>query len=102
MGFALLTLSLAQLLDLATFIPMTARHGVSIEANPLVEAIRMDLGLGGVIAVKVALLVLVASTVVIIQRRGPGTAPSGTAGLVVRFGILAGLFGAVTNTMTLA
>lgn len=88
----LILLVAAQLFDLASFIIMTARHGLAAELNPIVVALAQGVGLPGITLVKLALVVLVVGVVVIIapKRRRLATA-------VLMLGITAGLLGGVSN-----
>jgi hypothetical protein len=102
MRSALLTLAVAQFLDLGTFIRMANVHGAQAEANPLVATLYIDHGLPIVIVAKFALLVLAASTVVLLQRGDPRSVPTGAAGVVLWAGILAGTIGGLTNALTIS
>jgi hypothetical protein len=96
---AVLTMSVAQLLDLATFDLMVRRVGVEAEANPLVAALFGAYGLPIVAIAKVALLAFVAGVVAVLSR---GPAPALTARVlivvVVAVAIAAGVLGGATNT----
>ena len=101
MTAAVVTLTVAQLLDLGTFIRMIDRHGVGAEANPLVSHIVGQLGLPYVTVAKItALSVVVAVTVVLTEspyRRGHPR----LARLVVAVAVIAGIVGGWTNAATL-
>jgi FtsH-binding integral membrane protein len=77
--------SFAQLADLLSSLAVTR------ELNPIASAMAAQPVLG--FALKVALIALVVATAVICDRRRPGVAR-----LVLVVGILAGLFGALSNT----
>jgi hypothetical protein len=102
MPAGLLTLAVAQFLDLGTFIRMAAVHGATAEANPLVATLYVDHGLPMVVVAKFVLLVLAASTVVHLQRGNSGSMPSGIAAVVLWVGILAGTIGGLTNAVTMS
>jgi hypothetical protein len=97
----LLTLTLAQALDLATFWVMVRWHGLHAEANPLVADLFETLGLPGVVLAKIALIVLVGALVfaAAVQLRTRTWAMVG--GLPVALGIAVGLIGGITNAATL-
>jgi hypothetical protein len=101
---AVLTMSVAQLLDLATFNLMMSRVGPAAEANPLVGTIYGALGLPAVAIAKVALLALVTAILAMLARvallAGSTTQRMTTALIVgiLAIGIAAGLLGGATNT----
>ena len=101
---AVLTMSVAQLLDLATFALLMNRVGPAAEANPLVSAMYGGLGLPVVAIAKVALLSLVSAIVAMLGRvallAGASTQRMTTALIVgiLAIGIAAGLVGGATNT----
>ena len=80
---------------------MVDRHGPGAEANPLVAGILGGLGFPGIVIVKVALVVLVAATAVVLVR-GPNHARGRRiATIILGVGIVAGLVGGCTNALTL-
>jgi hypothetical protein len=92
------TLAVAQLLDLATFDVMVRRVGPEAEANPLVASLYGAYGLPVVAIAKVALLALVTAIVAVLSR---APTPRLAAALIVGIlaaGIAAGLIGGATNT----
>jgi hypothetical protein len=95
---AALTMSAAQLFDLATFLTMVHRLGPHAEANPLVALLLGAYGFPLVAAAKVALLALVCATGAILARQ-PRTAQ--VAVVVLAIGILIGLAGGVSNTIAI-
>ena len=95
---AVLTMSAAQLFDLATFLTMVHRLGPGAEANPLVALLFGAYGLPLVAIAKVAMLALVTAIGAILLKRR-GTAP--LAGVVLALGIVIGLAGAVSNLIAL-
>ncbi|HEV8546317.1 MAG TPA: hypothetical protein VGQ64_08470 [Candidatus Limnocylindrales bacterium] len=101
MRSGLLTLAVAQFLDLGTFIRMASVRGAGAEANPLVATLYLDHGVPLVIMAKFALLVLAASTVVVLRRRDVRSMPTGIASVVLWVGILAGTIGGLSNALTI-
>jgi hypothetical protein len=101
---AVLTMSVAQLLDLATFALMINRVGIAAEANPLVAVLYGGYGLPVVAIAKVTLLALVTAIVAMLARvallAGSSTQRMTTALLVgiLAIGIAAGLVGGASNT----
>ncbi|HET9852959.1 MAG TPA: hypothetical protein VFP56_10690 [Candidatus Limnocylindrales bacterium] len=93
-----LTMSAAQLFDLATFVTMMHRLGPAAEVNPLVGALFALYGFPMVAIVKVVLLALVSaiSTILIVRTARPRLA-AGLLGL----GILIGLIGGLSNAIAL-
>ena len=95
---AVLTLSAAQLFDLATYITMVHRLGPGAEANPLVGLLFGAYGYPLVAIAKVALLAVVTAIgAVLLKRRG--TARLAVA--VLGVGILIGLAGGISNTIAI-
>ena len=96
---AILTLSVAQLLDLATFNLMVQQVGPSAEANPLVAALYAAHGMPIVAIAKVALVALVAAAAAVLAR-APASAHLARLALVgiLVVGIAAGIVGGLTNT----
>ena len=95
---AVLTMSAAQLLDLATFDVMMRQVGPAAEANPLVAALFGAYGLPVVAIAKVALLALVTAIVAVLANP---TLPRVRVSIIVAIltvGIAAGLVGGATNT----
>ena len=97
---ALVTMLLAQLLDLGTFVVMVHRVGPGAEVNPIVSALLDDGGVGEVALAKVALVVLVGAVVVALRSgREPGMRRA--AGVLIGCAIVAGIFGGWTNAVTI-
>ncbi|NJD28361.1 MAG: hypothetical protein FIA92_08695 [Chloroflexi bacterium] len=94
---ALLTILAAQLLDFATFAEMMRRVGPDAEANPLVALLYSAYGLPIVAVAKIALVTLVAATVVITARRPS----SRMTGVIIGVAIMAGLIGGLSNTIAI-
>ena len=96
MRFRLTALFAAQFFDLGTFSLMVDRHGVVAEANPIVAQGFADWGMPLVVVAKIALVLLVGSTVVLLTAefiKREVTKP------VVAF--VAGFTGGVSNLATL-
>lgn len=93
-----LTMSAAQLFDLATFVTMVHKLGPAAELNPLVGALFAVYGYPMVAIVKIVLLALVSaiSTILIVRTARPRLA----AGLV-GLGILIGLIGGLSNAIAI-
>jgi hypothetical protein len=87
-------LSVAQLADFGTFLTMVAARGLGAELNPLVAAGASTLGFAVLGVAKLALIVLLWSTVTIVAR-----AHTRMAATVLTFGTLAGLLGAASNVL---
>lgn len=98
LGPAVLVMSVAQLLDLATFALMMDLVGIRAEANPLVAVMYGAHGLPVVAIAKVALLALVTAIIALLARTPtPRLAVALIVGILA-VGIGAGLVGGVTNT----
>jgi hypothetical protein len=82
--------------DYATFIVMVARHGIGTEANPLVVTIAEDWGLTLLTLTKVATVLLVASTFLVVGRSRPRVAAA-----VLTIGVVVGGLGALSNIATI-
>jgi hypothetical protein len=95
---AVLTMSVAQLLDLATFDVMVRHVGAEAEANPLVAALYAAHGLPIVATAKVVLLALVTSIVAVLATPRARARHWAVIGIVVGLGIAMGLVGGATNT----
>jgi hypothetical protein len=86
--------AVAQLLDLATFLPAVARVGIGAESNPLARTAYLSLGPLGPAALKAAAFaVMLAALVRVIQRFPAFALPS--AALIVGIG----LFGTASNVL---
>lgn len=95
---AVLTMSAAQLLDLATFVVMVERLGPGAEANPLVAALFGAYGYPSVAVAKVALLAFVTAIgAILLSPRGS----TRVAAVVLSVGILIGLVGGISNTIAI-
>lgn len=101
MPLALLTVTVAQLLDLGTFVRMVNAHGVGAEANPLVVHLLDGLGVPFVAVAKIAALSLVVAIAVVLAPRAGRPGHRRLAGAVVACAVLAGLVGGWTNALVL-
>ena len=95
---SVLTMTVAQLLDLATFAEMVRRVGPGAEANPLVAAMFEMGGVPAVAIAKVALTAIVAAVIAWLAKRPTSRLATALVGIVVALGIVAGLIGGATNT----
>ena len=95
---AVLTMSAAQLFDLATFWTMVHRVGPGAEVNPLVALLFAAYGYPLVAIAKVALLAVVTAVGAILLKRAR-TAKLAVGVLAV--GILIGLAGGISNTIAI-
>jgi len=101
MGLAIVAVTAAQLLDLATFTRMVSVHGPRVEANPLVVFLLTDMGLPFVAVAKIAALsVIVAIIVVLAGRDGRERYPR-VATTVASVATIAGLIGGLTNAIVI-
>ncbi len=97
---AVATVTLAQTLDLGTFVAMVRQGGLQAEANPIVAQLVAGYGLPIAAIAKVALLAfVVALTVVLVGRHSRVERTAGV--LVIAAAIVAGLVGGGTNVMTM-
>ncbi len=99
MNLALVTVVLAQALDLTTFILMVARRSPAAEANPLVAHLLATVGVPGLLFGKAAIVLLVGALGLLVvgqvvrgRRAAIVVAPMAVA-------ILAGLIGGYTNAV---
>lgn len=89
-------LIVANAADYLTFLTMVARHGLQAELNPIVVALARDHGLLLLTLAKVSVVLLVASTFLIVGRTRPRV-----AGATLAIGITLGGLGALSNIATL-
>ena len=94
---AVLTMTVAQLLDLATFAEMVRRVGPRAEANPLVAAMFDIGGMPAVAIAKVALTAVVAGVVAWLAGQPSSRLATALVGVVIAAGIAAGIIGGATN-----
>src|SRR5688500_20185812 len=91
-----LTMSAAQLLDLATFVNMIRQLGPAAELNPIVGGLYALYGYPMVAIVKVVLLALVTAVTTILFAR---TSRPRLAASVVALGILVGIVGGLSHAI---
>ena len=96
---AVLTMSAAQLLDLATFVAMVRAVGPAAEANPLVAFLFGTYGFPLVAIAKVVLLAVTAAIVAMLLGVRPRPK---LAGAVITTGIVVGLVGGFSNSVVFA
>lgn len=90
----------AQLFDLATFVTMVRRLGPGAEVNPFVSAMLGAGGMPELVLAKLALVVLVGATaVVLMSARGRRLRRVGS--VLLGCAIVAGVFGGLTNAITI-
>ena len=97
---SLLTLLAAQLFDLATFVTMVRRLGPRAEVNPFVSEMLGAGGLPELVLAKLALIVLVGATAVVLLR-ARGARFQRVGAVLLACGIAAGVFGGWTNAITI-
>ena len=98
--FRLATLLAAQMFDFATFTIMIGRHGIAAETNPLVAGGFAAFGMPILALMKIALIALLASIVVILDREQPRRRFG--LELAALFSVLAvagGLLGGISNVL---
>ena len=94
----LVAIGLGQSADLVTFVHMITAGGLGTEANPIVIHLAGSLGLPILLLLKIALVPFLALIFVVLARMHS----SRLAGSVVTIATIAGLFGALSNVMTIA
>jgi hypothetical protein len=101
MTLAVLVVTVAQLLDLGTFLRMVAVHGPGTEANPLVAMMLADHGLPFVATAKIAALGLAVAAIVVLAGRIDRPRHPGLASLVAAAAITAGVVGGWSNAIVI-
>ena len=101
MVLRLVTLALAQGLDLVSFQVMVRLHGPGAEANPLVADLFEVNGLGALVVLKIALVVLVAALAVAGMSQGGRWTRGLIGGVPLAIAIAIGLIGGITNASTI-
>ena len=101
MVLAVITATVAQMLDLGTFVRMIGIHGPDAEGNPLVAHLLAELGVPFVAVTKVAALSLVFAIVAVLWGRDDERGHKRLAAGIVGCAIVAGVFGGLTNTSVL-
>jgi hypothetical protein len=96
----LATMFAAQFFDFGTFTVMVGQHGITSEMNPIVAQGFIVFGLPLVAVTKVALVVLVAAVVVLLDRSDqPGRRRLKLSALVTIVAVAAGLTGGISNVL---
>jgi hypothetical protein len=101
MTLALLTVTVAQILDLGTFVRMVAVRGAGAEANPLVSGLIDGLGIPFVAVAKVAMLSLVVAVLVVLAGTVDRPGHRRLVATVASIAVVAGLVGGWTNALAL-
>ena len=99
---SVLTLTVAQLLDLVTFDQMIHRVGAGAEANPLVSAIFDAGGMPAVAITKVVVIAVVVAVVAALADRPTSRLARTLIAVILGIGILAGMVGGVSNAAAIA
>lgn len=86
-------LALAHLFDFGTFLVMTSRHGLAAELNPIVIYMDTTFGLPGLTVAKLASVVFLAVTAVILYRARRNR----IATALLMIGVAAGIIGGCSN-----
>jgi hypothetical protein len=97
MELAIITVTVAQLFDLGTFVRMIAVHGAAAETNPLARYLLVDYGMPTLAVAKIVVLSLVVAVVVELAGRSSQVNHRGIVAAVVAVAILAGVIGGWSN-----
>jgi hypothetical protein len=98
MPLALLTLTIAQLFDLGTFVRMVTLQGPGSEANPLVHLLLTEHGLPLLIVAKIVVLSLVVAIVAVLSGRTDASSHRRMVTAIISVAIVAGLIGGWSNS----
>jgi hypothetical protein len=101
MSLVVLTVTVAQLLDLGTFARMINLHGAAAEANPLVAGLLADHGLPFAAVAKLAALSVIVAVIVVLGERVDRPGHPRIARTVAGLAVLGGLIGGLTNAFVL-
>ena len=101
MSLALLAVTVAQLLDLGTFVRMIALHGPSVEGNPIVAHLVEGFGLPFVAVAKIAVLSVVVAVIVVLAGREDRVRHRRLAATVAAIAVVAGIVGGVSNAIVI-
>ena len=101
MFYRLATLTLAQALDLTTFLLMVRQHGVRAEGNPLVADLFSALGEPAVVLGKILLIVVIGALCLAAAASDRSRTWRVVGGLPIALAIAVGLIGGITNTAVL-
>ena len=94
----LFAIGIGQSADLVTFVRMITAGGLGTEANPIVIHLADSVGLPILLLLKIALIPFLALIFVVLARMQS----SRLAASVVTIATIAGLFGALSNVLTIA
>jgi len=97
LAFRVATVVAAQLFDFATFTLMIGRQGIAAEVNPLVAQGFAYFGLPILALMKAALLVLLGSIIVVLDRNRVGRSSLLAATVVTILAVVGGLVGGISN-----
>lgn len=98
--FRLAALLAAQLFDFGTFTLMIGKHGIAAEVNPIVAQGFAVFGMPVLVVAKIALVVLLASIVVLLTRDQPSRrAIPGLAAFITIMAVLGGMIGGISNVL---
>ena len=101
MSLAVLTVTMAQLLDLGTFARMIDLHGYAAEANPFVAGLLDSHGLPFAAVAKIAALSLIVAVIVVLGERADRPGHPRLARTIAALAVLAGLVGGLTNALAI-
>lgn len=86
-GAVLVAVAVAQLMDLATFLPAVGRMGIGAESNPLARALYLSIGPLGPAALKAGAIAIILIAMLRVARRFPAYAVPAAA-LAVGTGVV--------------
>ena len=101
MSLALLAVTVAQLLDLGTFVRMVALHGPTVEGNPIVAHLVEGFGIPFVVVAKIAVLSVVVAVIVVLAGRENRIRHRRLTAAVVAVAVAAGIVGGVSNAIVM-
>ena len=101
MTLALLAVTVAQMLDLGTFVRMVAMHGSAAEANPLVASLLGHFGVLFVAVTKIAALAVVVAVIAVLAGRGEQPRHRRLVAAVVAIAVGAGVLGGLSNAVVI-
>jgi hypothetical protein len=101
MSLALIAVTLAQLLDLGTFLRMVSMHGAGAEGNPVVAHLLGDFGLPFVAVAKIAVLSVVVAVIVVLAGRENQARHRRLAATVVAVAVAGGIIGGLSNAIVI-
>ena len=101
MSLAVLTVTVAQLFDLGTFMRMVALHGAAAESNPIVAELLHGHGLPFTLVAKIAALSVVVAVTVVLAQRPEDVPRARLATLIAAVAVLGGLVGGLSNALVI-